>query len=309
VRTLSLRAGDFQADLCPELGGALTGLWCGGVPVLRPTNQATSFQATSFQATSVQATPVRDSACYPLVPYSNRIAHARLHWGGQHWPLTPNFSPEPHAIHGTGWRTAWDVLDSGADHASLQHNHAPDADWPFAFECAQHVSLDDGGLSLRLVFKNTDSATATSNHTAPCGLGWHPYFAKDPHTQVHFTAGSRWAMGPDKLPTQAVPHSGLSVATANLVTDHCFSGWPGVAHLRTSRLHVTVTSSLPHLVVFTDPARAFIAIEPVSHVNNALGVPRSASDLAALGVIALQAGQTFEATLRIEARPRPDPIL
>lgn len=42
-------------------------------------------------------------ACYPLVPWSNRIGHGRFEFGGRTWQVAPNYPKEPYPSHGEGW--------------------------------------------------------------------------------------------------------------------------------------------------------------------------------------------------------------
>jgi aldose 1-epimerase len=61
------------------------------------------------------------------------------------------------------------------------------------------------------------------------------------------------------------------------------------------------SSSLQRLVVFTQPVRDFVAIEPVSHVNNALNLVERDPllRLHELGVEVLEPGQTLSASMRL----------
>ena len=107
-------------------------------------------------------------------------------------------------------------------------------------------------------------------------------------------------MGPDKLPTQALPHTGLDTDCTSLDVDHCFDGSSGALQLLQGALRIEVRSDLTHLVVYTTPARDSIAMEPVSHVNNALAMAeRGEATLQALGMQVLQPGDTLHASMRI----------
>ena len=88
---------------------------------------------------------------------------------------------------------------------------------------------------------------------------------------------------------------------AALDVDHCFDGWSGVVHLRDELLHTRLSSNLHRLVVFTNDSCDFVAIEPVSHVNNAINMAQAASFRAdELGVQILQPGESMTAQMRIE---------
>ncbi len=275
-----LQAGGLRCELRPELGGCLAGLWLDGEPVLRSTPAA-------------QLDTVRQSACYPLVPFSNRVAHATLQWQGTSHPLVRHRADEPHAIHGVGWQRPWAVLEADAQFAMLAFEHRPDASWPFAFDCSQTLKLSETALELTLSITN-QSATP-----APAGLGWHPYFVKRAGGHIAFNATGRWEMGDDKLPTHRASSTGLDADCAELMVDHCYDGWDGVVHLRDARLHTQLASRLQRLVVFTDAQRDFIAVEPVSHVNNALNRHAAGEDAQALGVQVLQPGASFSASMTI----------
>lgn len=278
THSLELAHQGLRCSIAPALGGAVAGLWLDGVPVLRSTEAR-------------DLTSVRVSASYPLLPFSNRIGQGRMHWAGQDYTLARNFEPEPHAIHGVAWQRPWSVLKADTSAARLQYVHAPDASWPFAFEAQQSFRLDEQGLHQQISLRNM------APQAVPGGLGWHPYLAKRAGSRLDFSATGRWEMSPDKLPTHCSPSRGLQIACAELVVDHCFEGWNGEAMLQDELLRTRLRASLGRLVVFTHPSRDFVAVEPVSHVNNAI----QQLDPLALGLRVLQPGETLSAQMSIQA--------
>jgi aldose 1-epimerase len=273
---LELRHADLHMSLRPDLGGCIEGLWFHGIPVLRSSTPGT-------------LTHVRHSASYPLVPYSNRLALAQLLWNGTSHPLAKDFAGEVHAIHGVGWQKPWPVLEADSSSAKLSLVHLPDASWPFAFEALQTFRLKDHAVEVTL------SITNQASIAAPVGLGWHPYFTKRADSHVQFGATGLWEMGDDKLPTQRSDSTGLHRECAQLMIDNCFEGWSGSATVRDSQLTTRLDSDLRRLVVYTEPPKDFIAIEPVSHVNNAM----NQASHNALGVVVLAAGQSWQVSMRI----------
>lgn len=279
---ISLQAGAMRCEINPALGGCVAGLWHADRQVLRST------PAAELQS-------VRVSGSYPLVPYSNRVGYGQLHWDGKQIQLALNFAPEPHAIHGVGWEHAWSVEASTNTQAVLAYRHQPDASWPFAFDARQTFTLTAEALEMHM------SVTNRADVAAPAGLGWHPYFAKSPQTRIAFAAQGRWEMGPDKLPTARLTHAGLDTDCTSLNVDHCFDGWSGEALLTEGPLRMSVSSALSSLVVFTTPERDNIAIEPVSHINNALALAaQTGVTPQELGIRVLQPGEIFEASMRIQ---------
>ena len=276
--SIELQQGHFRLSLRPDLGGCVSGFWLGDVPVLRP-------------APAADLDSVRRSASYPLAPFSNRIGQARFDWQGTGYTLAQNFLPEPHAIHGVAWQRPWQVKPIGADFAVLAYSHQPDESWPFAFECEQSFRLGATGLMMDLSITNRHSTAA------PVGGGWHPYFVKRAYSHIAFNATGRWEMGMDKLPTERRALQGLHTDCKTLDVDHCFDGWHGGVSLRDELLDIRITSSLTNLVVFTQPGRDFVAIEPVSHVNNAIN---RLEDRSSLGLVTLEPGQTWSAQMTID---------
>jgi aldose 1-epimerase len=280
---IRLQSGPLICHVEPELGGCVAGLWHEGVPVLRSTPAA-------------RLSAARQSGCYALVPFSNRVAHARLQWQGTLYPLVRNNGDEPHAIHGVGWQRPWTLLDRNERYALLSYEHRPDGSWPFAFDASQSFRLTPDALEFTL------SMTNQSPQPAPAGLGWHPCFVKRDGARLRFSANARWEMDADKLPTQRVPSLGIAAEVARLDIDHCFDGWGGLAVLRDGRFEIRLSSNLSRLVVFTTPARDSIAIEPVSHVNNALALVAQGAHASELGLVTLGPGEslTAEMTLALE---------
>ena len=283
--TLALVANQFRCNIVPDLGACIAGLWFEDIPVLR------SPGANGLAS-------ARQSGSYPLVPFSNRIGHATLSWNGTHHPLVKNFGDEPHAIHGVGWQRPWEVLDADERFALLSYQHKPDGSWPFSFDTSQAFRLSDDELVMTLSITNQSAAAA------PVGLGWHPYFVKRPGSHVAFKAAGRWEMDALKLPTHRIASSGLDADCTSLDVDHCYDGWSGQLDLRDDRLHTRISSNLERLVVFTNPAQDCIAIEPVSHVNNAISLmTRGVADADALGLCVLQPGESMscEMSIQVEA--------
>ncbi len=279
MNSIAIKSEDLLVHLRPDVGGSVEGLWWRGLPVLR------SSPAGSLQN-------VRLSACYPLIPFSNRVAHAKLIWNGTSHPLVKNFAGEEHSIHGIGWQRAWQVLEHSDDFCMLSLQHAADRTWPFAFDASQTFRLHGNALEM------TMSITNQSAQAAPVGLGWHPYFVKRAQSQIAFEASGIWQMSAEKLPTDLQASKGLNQDCASLTVDNCFEGWQGQAALHDEAMRIDISSDMRRLVVFTNAEKDFVAIEPVSHANNAMNAGNS-KESAALGVVTLEAGQSWQVSMQI----------
>ena len=272
-----LHAGALRLALRPDLGGSIAGLWHRDQPVLRCTEPA------------ALAAP-RASACYPLLPYSNRLGYRRFRWKGAEYRTAQNFDDSPHSLHGVGWLKPWQIVSSNALEVVLGYRHEPDENWPFAFEARQYFSLAAGSMRVQLVFDNTAA------QAQPVGLGWHPYFPRRARSRLHVELDSRWDSDATQLPVRKVAQSGIDSDVQHLDFDNCFDGWRGPARIRDEKFSLQLSSSLERLVVYTPPQRDYFCVEPVSHVSNAIHM----AEPAAHGLRSLASGATFEAWMQLD---------
>jgi len=272
-----LRAGALRLAVRADLGGAVAGLWHGETPILRSSVPARLAAA-------------RDSAMFPLVPYSNRLGYRRFRWRGRDYATRANVEGSPHSLHGLGWQRPWRIVSLSALEVVLELRHEADADWPFAFTARQYLALDPASFSARLQLTNDGAAEQ------PAGLGWHPYFVRRPRSRMHIDLSHRWDADATLLPTRKVAQHGIDSDLSHLAFDNCFEGWRGPARIRDERFSLQLSSSLPYLVVYTPPERDYFCVEPVSHVSNAIHM----AEPAAHGLVALAPGATLEAWLRLD---------
>jgi aldose 1-epimerase len=298
--TLELRAGPARLALAPEVGGAIAAYEWNGKPILRPT-----------PGEALAAGDVRLFSSYPLIPFSNRIADAMLRWGGAAYPLQRYLPGESHAIHGNGWRRAWNMVERAPARATLELVHKASEDnareWPFPYRARQGFDLAADALTLTLTISNTGAAPF------PFGLGWHPFFPCNAATVLGFAAGGAWQTDPTLLPTRLDPippawtfSAPRPIGTTTL--DNCFAGWRPPATLRWPdrglSAAISADEACDHLVVFIPPDRDYLAVEPVTHMTDAFN--RAAAGQPDTGTRVLAPGATFSCTMRILVSPCSD---
>lgn len=286
---LQLTHGGSAAIICPKIGGSIAQFTWRGHHILRPAPD-----------TAIRDSLVRQMGFYPLVPYSNRIGHGRLFANGETFQLRANAPPELHALHGFGWQREWQVESQSESSATLTLVHAPDADWPFACEAREHIVLTGDELRITLSLRNTDS------RPMPAGLGFHPYFPIDASTQLQTEYEAMLAMGPDKLPTEQVavpPEADFRQRRAvdGWTVDNCFTGWNRTATLSyaTHQVRIEASEECRQLVCFApNDGRNFIAIEPVTNVNDAFAL--SANGVSNTGQQILERQQKIACSLSLK---------
>jgi aldose 1-epimerase len=296
TKTVALVAGAAEVVLAPRIGGAIAGFTWHGQPVLR-----------ALDAEAVAAGDVRRLACFPLVPYSNRIRDARLRVDGRVYALAHNFGDHPHSIHGIGWQRPWEVAEHGAQDAELvlEHDAADDQarrGWPWPFVALQRFRLEAGDGHAELAVDLAVQSRADAPF--PVGLGWHPYFPRSGDTRVGFEAASVWLNDATQLPRECcpVPAAWCFDPPKRLdgnVLDQVFNGWTGEASVHQRGLVVTLHAGtvLDRLVVYAPAGRDSVAVEPVSHETDAFN--RAAAGVAHTGTRMLAPGGTFGCSMRL----------
>lgn len=278
-----LEAGDWRLTLLPEVGGSIGRLTQGDVDVMRPTPEG--------------STNPLETACFPLIPYANRIANGRFSFSGRDVVLTPTPGFEPNALHGDGWRTPWTVEATGPAMATLRLEHAA-GEWPWAWTARQIFELDADGLSVTLELTND------SDEAMPAGVGLHPYFEAAPDTVLTVKADRVWTVDGRLIPDRLVEAAeivdwseGRAVRGAPFV-DNFYAGWDGRAMLDGGGRHTRITATgAAGTHVYVPTGETYCCVEPVSHRPDGLNAPTGED----AGVVALKPGQTLSIGMRVEA--------
>jgi aldose 1-epimerase len=255
---LTLGAGEYQLDIAPERGGS----------VLRfDWNRTHLFRRA-------EGPSALDAACFPLVPFSNRIAFGRFDAGRRPVALARNFpgTDHPHTLHGFGWLSQWRVTQADGSSATLEH-HYPGGEWPWPYFAEQKFALSREGLVMTLSIVNL------GEETMPAGLGFHPYFPCDADTVYYGLHQGEWHNSADCLPERLDLRAealdwwdGAAVGQRSVDTVYAHRAgplridWPS----RGLSLEMTPDPALRHTVVYTPKDAGFFCVEPVTHRTDAL---------------------------------------
>jgi aldose 1-epimerase len=289
---LILSAGSLTLQLVPPLGGSVAALI-----YVKPDGE----RIPCLRGVEGNSTDPLDHACFPLVPFVNRVRGGRFSFRGREVALRPNLPGDPSPLHGQGWRAAWEVASASAAEAELVFRHAP-GEWPWAYEARQHFALDPEGLTVRLSCTNRD------DEQMPCGLGLHPYFPCNADTRIDAAVDCAWTVDEQVLPVEKVPADGEYDLRDRLICgqglDNGFGGWSGLARIETpgSPFRIELSSpEAPFLHVYSPPSGGVFAAEPVSHANAALN--ETEEDWPELGLRVLAPGETASLAMRIAVIP------
>jgi aldose 1-epimerase len=291
---VQLQAGAARARLVPAAGGRVSALQL-QAPDGRPVDVLHPYPEDFSD-------PVRwgKGGIYPLLPYSNRIAQARVRVQGEEVRLQPHPDALPHTLHGTAHLLPWTLEQQGRATAVLALDAAPSLAWPWHYTGRLEIALTPAALHMRITIRNAGMGVM------PAGIGLHPYFRHEPGARLAYGASTRWSCTPDFLatgsrplaadeifqPARALPTGGLT---------HYLGGWDGRADVglpRGARLRIQADPVFQHLVVHRPDSLAYLCLEPVSHVAD--GFNLAARGVAGTGTRLLAPGETLAGEMQFE---------
>jgi aldose 1-epimerase len=290
--SLTLSSDILELQLSPSIGGAISNFaWLGG-----------GRRRAILRQSHTPLRNVLDAACFPLVPFVNRIRGGCFSIRGRQVRLSPNMAGDPSPLHGQGWTSPWRIESSGGAEAVLAFDHRS-AEWPWRYQARELFRLDGNALHLRLTCRNA------SDEPMPCGLGFHPYFPCGSGTRIQTEVGEVWTVDEQVLPVARMPAEGRYAIADDPVCgrglDNGYGDWSGRTILTDPDWPFEVELSSAQARYFQlyspDPGGIFVA-EPVTHANAALNEPEE--DWARLGIRLLEPGEEMVLDARIAVEPR-----
>jgi aldose 1-epimerase len=280
--TYPLENGLLRAEVLPASGGGLLrfDLLRDGesVPIFRPGNLDEALSEP------------KALACYPLVPWSNRIGGGRFAFDGKTIEVPLTRDDELYPLHGHGWLMPWHQVAQGETFIELAA--VVDHGQPFRYRALQRYTLAGNTRQITLTVRNEGAPL-------PFGLGVHPFFPRTPDVRLHASATGMWQAAPDHLPItlQAPPpHADFRkrrLLEPGTTIDHSFEGWGGQAEVvwPDRRLAVAIAADTSRYVLYTPAEHDFFCFEPVDHTINAHNLPGQLQDH---GLTLLGTGQSLQ---------------
>ncbi|MEQ1769289.1 MAG: hypothetical protein ABL879_05565 [Devosia sp.] len=284
-----LRCGDASLAIAPACGARVLSFAAGGRDVLRPAGER-----------ALQKLAPYDFAAFPLMPYSGPIFGGGFRHGATFYPLERNLSAEGDAVHGEAWLRSWTIVEQGSDRLRLRLDYEPvEGAFPFAWHGELTYRLSPSALIVDMEIRNA------SIHSMPAGLGFHPYFVREPQTRLSFAHGDVWPPdSPEAMLVPPMPIEGLDFNMgrdlAGLVADRCFEDWARTATLDyAGGRKVTLTASVAFgkLQLYVPWYDDYVCVEPVTNTND--GFNRARAAVRNHGVVILGHGQSLSGSLSI----------
>ncbi len=264
---LTLESETQRLQVAPEMGGGLT-FWDWKAdgrmyPLFRPWDGASGDRYSL--------------ACFPLVPWANRITDGGFEFDGKPYQLHANRMDEHYPIHGNGWLQPWQVAERDAARIKLTLDSRRFDGNPYHYRSTQTFLLLPNGLQIDLTVTNQGPATL------PFGLGLHPYFVCNEATRLMFKSEGVWLYDDDRIPTEHVSrlpptwdYNSLAPLEGPMI-EACYTGWNGKAVVDYPDRGLSVTMVMPdcngYVLLERAPEQGFFSIEPVTHPVDAFHMP------------------------------------
>lgn len=273
---ITIAKGNWQAQICPELGGNLISLTWEGRQILRkPENLEALKKSPALHG-------------IPLIFPANRTAGARFIYAGEEYHLPLNEPMRNNNLHGALHSQVFSVVEQREDVLVTKLENT-DVWYPFPFRITLRDALTETGLTRTLTLENT------GKKTMPYTLGYHITFV----SPEHFSAplDQRYLVDENFIPNgqlRELNAEEMSYQEGKILDDGSVGGF------YTSRgdtavigdWKMTVSEAFDHWVLFNGGGNAgYLCVEPQSGAVNGLnsGICRT-----------LAPGNTQEFILRIE---------
>lgn len=267
------------------LGGAILSARWRGIPLLAPTS-APGLASQVFGA----------EACFPLVPFGNRIEANGFQFDGRDYRLERN-TTDPLVLHGDGWLGRWSILQRDRQSLTLRLDQQASVATPFAYEAIETIAIDGPRLILSL------SITNRADQALPYGLGFHPFFPRTPETRLIARADRYWSEREGHLPDRPGPiPQNMNFAFGSPLPpnwlNNAFDGWDGRARIEWPETGLAASleadGHFRFFVLYSPSATSsFFCFEPMSHRPNAHRDQRDG------GLVRLQPLQTVTGTIAL----------
>jgi aldose 1-epimerase len=289
-KILDLQCGHTTLQVCPEAGGSIARFFS-------HTDDSTIEWMRPAAIEDINNSNALGMSCFPLLPYSGRIRDGAFRFDDADINLPLNFLPERHSIHGHGWQNVWSPVEQSVNRLVIEYSHVAD-EWIWGYLARQTFELSEDLLSVKIELKND------SDRLMPAGVGLHPYFPQTPQSFIRASTTHVWLTDDEVMPVALSQADLCGELDAGLyphrtTIDNVFTGWRGETVIewpeRDTRLSISASDDLSHLVVFSPADETHFCVEPVSHCPDAVNLV--AMGRRDTGMVILQAGESVSSSM------------
>lgn len=292
----------WRVGILPGTGGSVAfgqvrhdGRWR---DVLRPTPEPGAAAASA-------------TACYPLIPWSNRVAGGLFSFAGVTWELDRN-EKDRNALHGVAMNHPWRVLERTPERLRLGFDSegVPPQKWPWRFSSELTYELRGDRLVVDTLLRNE------ADEPVPAGFGHHPYFVRRmdgdaEEVRVRIPAAEMFELVeciPHDAPVPVEPRVDFrelrTLGDVHIDDDLTGLSDDGASLIRYEALDIVHEADplYTQRILFAPPDKDFFALEPATNAND--GFNLFDRGIAGNGVFTLAPGESASAAWSLTVVPR-----
>jgi aldose 1-epimerase len=237
-----------------------------------------------------------DLACFPMLPFANRIDGGRIPLPDGGTVTVPVNRPAQNAaIHGFGREAPWAIEEHSAIRLKLAQVFAAPGN-AYAYRAEQTFTLSPDAVDCLLSVVNTGA------RALPFGIGFHPWFERTAETRLAINGRSAFRMDARDMPLEPVPLASVTGGGADFAVsarapfDTPVAGWDGAAEIRwpekRTALRIEAQGALRLAHIYAPAEHNVLCVEPVSHIPDVVNRRHLAQygDMAWLAPLATLAG-------------------
>ena len=251
----------IQLGVLPEAGASLSYLKHNGTDILR------SAEPDEKEA--------NQTALFPMLPYASFIQGGHFPYFGITRKVEKNSPFSKYPLHGDVWRSKLSVKTQSENAVTLSYQHDKKAGFPFSYTAEVSYILKENILTIDLTLQNN------SILPMPFGMGIHPFFKRDPDTQICFEASKIWFRGDDPIlghpytTPQNLDFKSPKNVPAN-GTNISFGSWNGKATIsypnKNLIIDILADNTFRHLILFSPKGKDFFCLEPTTNTPDAFNL-------------------------------------
>ena len=222
---------------------------------------------------------ITKTACFPLVPFCNRINKNKFIYKDKIYELKKNSKLGKYYLHGDGWLNKWKVNKKTKNSIEMQFLKKSSKNTPYEYLSKQKFILLKNKLKIYLTVKNLN------DNPLPFGLGLHTYYPMNKLTRLQAKSDTYWLENKNFIPTKIINNSKkmnfnqLNSLPNNWV-NNCFNNWNSKAIIywpeKKMKLKITSSKNCKYFFIFISSNKFeknfkndYFSFEPMTHAVNA----------------------------------------
>ena len=222
---------------------------------------------------------ITKTACFPLIPFCNRINKNKFRHNGKIYNLKQNSKLGKYYLHGDGWLNNWKIIKKNKNLIEMNFIKKKSEYSPYEYLSRQKFILFKNKLKIYLSVKNLN------DNPLPFGLGLHTYYPMNKLTKLQAQSKTYWLENKNFIPTKIINNSKKMNfdklnSLPNKWVNNCFNNWNSKAEIywpdKKMKLNIKSSNNCKYFFLFISNNKFeknfkndYFCFEPMTHAVNA----------------------------------------